>query len=302
MPRSFLPGQSAHLWVIDTQTGDRRLVCSSDSVLFEAPNWTIDGKWLIVNGDGSLFRVAADGAELDETALELIDTAPATKLNNDHVLSFDGKTVYVSSDDSNLYRVPMPGNGGGVTKVSSDRKGINHYLHGVSPDGSTLAWIGLEVRDHKVITNIFTSPTTGGPATQLTDDEFPDDGSEFSPDGQWLWFNSERESSTPGHAQLFRMRLSDRFVEQLTSDKRVNWFPHVSPDGRQVAWVSFPTGTLGHPENTPVVLRIFELDEAGKPGQFRELVEVFGGQGTMNVNSWSPDSRHLAYVEYSATS
>jgi len=128
---------------------------------------------------------------------------------------------------------------------------------------------------------------------QLTDDDFPDDGSEFSPDGRWIYFNSERGSSKPGHAQLFRMAPDGSNVEQLTSDDRVNWFPHVSPDGQRISYVSFPPGTLGHPPDLDVLVRLIEPD-----GTIRDLVDLFGGQGTMNVASWAPDSRSLAYVAY----
>ena len=139
-----------------------------------------------------------------------------------------------------------------------------------------------------------TIPATGGEATRLTDDDHPDDGAEYSPDGAWICFNSERGSSTPGHAQLFRMRPDGSDLEQLTDDERVNWFPHLSPDGRRVAYVSFPPGTLGHPADRDVILRRCAPDGTG----IRDLVRLHGGQGTMNVNSWAPDSRRLAYVDY----
>src|SRR5699024_5836620 len=138
-----------------------------------------------------------------------------------------------------------------------------------------------------------TVPARGGQATLLTEDEFPDDGAEFTPDGAWILFNSERGSAVPGHAQLFRMRPDGSGIEQRTHDERVNWFPYLSPGGTRVAFVSFPPGTQGHPADLEVLLRLCAPDGTA----VRDLVPLRGGQGTMNVNSWAPDSRRLAYVD-----
>lgn len=289
MPRSLLAGQRARLRVLDVDTGERRLVLEDAELLFEAPNWTPDGSDLVVNGDGRLFRIAADGSE---SALTEIDLAGVPEINNDHVLSPDGATVYVSAEDGHIYAVPF--GGGSHRRVTNDNGEFRHYLHGISPDGSTLAYIGMARTADAVVTNVFTVPSAGGADTQLTDDAHPDDGAEFSPDGAWVYFNSERASDVAGHAQLFRMRPGGSDVEQLTHDERVNWFPHVSPDGARMAYISFPPGTLGHPENLDVILRLAAPDGSG----IRDLVHLFGGQGTINVPSWAPDSRHLAYVDY----
>ncbi|WP_432944615.1 TolB family protein [Kribbella sp. CA-253562] len=268
--------------MVDVRTGVSRLVFASDSVLVEAPNWTPDGKWLVVNGDGLLFRVPVNGGELEEIPL-----GGVPEINNDHVVSPDGATVYVSAEDGHLYAVPMTG--GEPRRVSNDRgAGFRHYLHGISPDGLTLAYIGM---DAERTTNVWTIPANGGVDVQVTDDEFADDGCEFGPDGS-IYFNSERAATAPGHAQLFR--IAGETVEQLTDDERVNWFPHPAPDGSAIAYVSFPPGTLGHPADVEDV-RVRLLDNSGG---IREIATVFGGQGTMNVPSWSPDSRSFAYVAY----
>jgi Tol biopolymer transport system component len=286
MARTLRPGQRAELYVVDASTGDRRLVYSSSTLLFEAPNWL--GDELIVNGDGRLFAIPVERGELRE-----IDLGGVPPINNDHVISPDGTTVYVSADDGHLYAVPLAN--GEPRRVSNDRgPGFHHYLHGVSPDGKTLAYIGLEQVDGRRVTNVWTIPAAGGADLQLTNDEHADDGSEYGPDGKWIYFNSERASTTPGHAQLFRISLSGGTVEQLTSDERVNWFPHPAPDGSAIAYVSFPPGTLGHPADIDDV-RLRLLDATG---QIREITSLFGGQGTMNVPSWSPDSKSFAYVAY----
>jgi Tol biopolymer transport system component len=298
MARTFqLAGQRAELIVIDVRSGERRTVLSSNEILFEAPNWTPDGRWLIVNGDGRLFRVSANGAE-GAAGLVEIPLGGVPEINNDHVLSPDGRCVYVSAEDGHIYAAALDGRapgGSAQRRVTSDANpGLHHYLHGVSPDGQTLAFIGLtRDGDGTARTNVFTVPSGGGEETQITDDSFPDDGAEFTPDGKRILFNSERGSAVAGHAQLFAIGTDGAGIEKLTDDERVNWFPHESPDGEEIAYVSFPPGTLGHPADVPAIIRVLGAD-----GGTRDLAEVFGGQGTMNVPSWSPDSRHLAYVGY----
>ena len=278
MPRTLRPGQRSELYVVDVATNTHRLVFTSDEVLFEAPNWLPDGA-LVVNGNGLLFRVT--------DKLEEIELGGVPAINNDHVVSPDGQTVYVSANDGHVYAVPIEGGPG--RRVTNDRgPGFHHYLHGVSPDGTTLAYIGLEWVGEQRITNVWTIPTPGGADVQVTDDEFADDGSEYGPDGEWIYFNSERA----GQAQLFRIKGSE--VEQLTDDERVNWFPHPAPDGSAIAYVSFPPGTEGHPADIEDV----RLRLLAKDGEIRELATLFGGQGTMNVPSWSPDSASFAYVTY----
>lgn len=286
MPRELQPGQRAELYVIDVDSGERTLVHSSTDVLFEAPNWTSDGSWLILNADGRLWRISPLGGPLVEIAMPGVPP-----INNDHVVSADSSTVYVSSDDGHLYAVPL--GEGAVRRVSNQHEGFTYYLHGISPDGSTLAYIGMQRHpDGSVTTNVFTIPTAGGADTQLTDDRFPDDGSEFSPDGEWIYFNSERAADAPGHAQLFRMSRDGDNAQQLTFDERVNWFPHISPKGHRIAYVSFPSGTLGHPADVDVIIRLLE------GGETRDLVALFGGQGTMNVPSWDPTGAKLAFVAF----
>ncbi|MFF1878417.1 TolB family protein [Leifsonia sp. NPDC058230] len=288
MPRQLREGQRAELYVIDVRSGEATLRFTSNQLLFEAPNWSPDGRSLVINGDGGLFRIGVDSGGLEEIDLDGI--AP---INNDHVLSPDGGTAYVSSDDGHIYAVPMEG--GATRRVTNDNgEGFRHYLHGVSPDGLTLAYIGLEIDEAGVATtNVYTIPTAGGADSHVTDDAFHDDGSEFSPDGEWIYFNSERGSTAAGHAQLFRIPVAGGEPEQLTHDERVNWFPHVSPDGRSIAYVSFPPGTEGHPADLDVIVRL--KDETGA---IRDLAAVFGGQGTMNVPSWDPAGERIAIVAY----
>jgi Tol biopolymer transport system component len=287
--RRLLPSQTCELVVAGRDGGLTTIYETSE--LIEAPNWTPDGQWLIYNADGRLFRISPDGSD----GPHRINTAPIENLNNDHVISPDGQTLFVSANDGHLYRCPIAG--GVPVKLSNPRDPalrFRYYLHGISPDGQTLAYVGYaRPADHNV-TRIFTIPAAGGADTVLTDGSCPVDGPEYSADGAWIYYNSEAAAAVPGHAQIFRMRPDGTGVEQLTHDARVNWFPHAAPDGLIFAYISFPTGTLGHPADKDVIIRTMAPDGSG----VRDIDRFNGGQGTINVTSWSPDSQHFAYVRY----
>ncbi|MBJ3783713.1 TolB family protein [Devosia sediminis] len=285
--RQLAPGQRSELTIVDLH-GNRQVIFTADEVI-EAPNWSPDGQTLVFNAGGRLFRIPTAGG-----TVEPIDTGHLADLNNDHVLSPDGSTIYVSSDDGHLYAVPFAG--GTPRRVSNTHDTpFHYYLHGISPDGATLAYVAVEQREGARQVNVFTIPSTGGPDRRLTDLTMPNDGPEYSPDGRWIYFNSELAATQPGHAQIFRMNAVDGSgVEQLTSDEYVNWFPHLSPDAQQIVFLSYPPGTLRHPADKNVLLRLMSPDGEDQ----RVLASFFGGQGTINVNSWAPDSRRLAYVAY----
>jgi len=290
--RKLLPGQIAQVMIAST-TGEPPVeVFSTDQMIIEAPNWTLDGRWLILNGDGKLWRLASDGG----SGLEQIKLSGVPALNNDHVLAPDGRHVFVSANDWHIYEADLTG--GPVRRVTNDHEWpFMHFLHGVSPDGATLAFIGLEPEgDHWwARANIFVVPVAGGPDRRLTDEFKVFDGCEYGPDGEWIYCNTELFSDADGHAQIARLRPDGIDLQQLTFDERVNWFPHISPDGEQILFVSFPPGTLGHPPNVPVELK---LVRDGNWQALETLVQTFGGQGTCNVNSWAPDSTRFAYVAY----
>lgn len=290
MARILAPGQRSQLWLYDVTTRASALLFESDSVLVEAPNWTPDGSALVVNADGGLFRVPLDAPTLQSIAL---DGVPA-ELNNDHVLAPDGAAAYVSARDGHLYSVALDGSRPAERLTRPRGERFKHYLHGVSLDGGTLALIGGGPDSSgEWVTNVYTMPAAGGELTQLTDDAAPDDGVEFDASGEWLLFNSERE--TPGTAQLFRMRADGSGTpERLVTSDTVDWFPHASPDGRWIQYLSYAAGTVGHPADLPVTLRMLHVAS----GADREVLALFGGQGTTNVNGWSPDSRRFAYAAY----
>jgi Tol biopolymer transport system component len=289
--RRLLPRQSCELIVWDVKSGKPQVIYQTTE-LIEAPNWTPDGKWLIYNGDGRLFRISVDGTD----GPHRINSAPVENLNNDHVIAPGGTMIFISANDGHLYVMPVTG--GVPQKVSHDVDPVRkhrYYLHGISPDGATLTYVAIE-RDaqDRHLARIATIPATGGATTYLTDGSSPVDGPEYSPDGQWIYFNSEAKAKRPGHANIFRMRPDGSGLEQLTHDDRVNWFPHLSPDGKAVAFISFPQGTLGHPADKLVIIRMMDPDG----GNVRDLDTFNGGQGTINVPSWSPGSDRFAYVRY----
>jgi Tol biopolymer transport system component len=268
----------SRLEVIDVDSGERRVV-HRETGRFEAPNWSRDGHHLIYNRAGRIYRIPIGGG--DPTR---IDTGDATRCNNDHGLSPDGKLLAISHapEAASLVYV-LPAEGGRPRLVTENGPS---YWHGWSPDGTTLAYCAG--RNGQL--DIYSIPVEGGEEAQLTDTPGLDDGPDYSADGEQIYFNSERT----GVMKIWRMRPDGREQEQVTGAGFADWFPHPSPDGRWLAFLSYDEDVRGHPPDKQVRLRIMPL--AGGP--VRVLAELFGGQGTINVPSWSPDSRELAFVSY----
>ena len=286
--RTLAPGQIARVHVHDAVTGEDTVVHESTEVLLEAPNWSLDGRTLLVNGEGVLWSLTPEpGAEPVR-----IEHESLPEINNDHVLDPDGQHVFLSAADGHIHRAPLAG--GTAVRITHD-EGVWHFLHGVSPDGRRLAYVRMPSFDEPGRLAVIASD--GGESTLVDTGVGHIDGPEWSPDGAWLYFNTERWADAPGHAQLARIPDGGGEVERLVSSGTVDWFPHLSPDGRTAVYIEFPTGTLGHPADRDVSLVIVDVDDWSAP---RERIPFRGGQGTINVNSWAPDSRRFAYVSYPA--
>ena len=290
--RTLAPAQRCRVLIYDTLDETSTVVFETGDVLLEAPNWTTDGR-LILNGDGVLWALdPRPGA-----APRRLEIAGVPTLNNDHVLAPGGESIYISANDWQIYRAPIEG--GDAERITDPDDAWLHFLHGVSPDGRRLAYTAITVADgpRLVTADIRTMSVDGADDIPLTDGQIAD-GPEYSPDGDWIYFNTEQFSDRPGHAQLAHMRIDGSELEQLTFDDRVNWFPHLSPDGESIVYLSFPPGTEGHPADLPVELK---LVRHGRWDQARAVATLPGGQGTINVNSWAPDGRRFAYVDYPFT-
>ena len=268
------------LETITVASTDRRVVYVAPE-RFEAPNWMPDGKNLLFNRNGRIEKIAVTGG-----TPQIIDTGFAIRCNNDHGISPDGTQMVISDQSQDehrslIYIVPI--DGGAPRRITQKSPS---YWHGWSPDGKTLAFVGQRNEEF----DIYTIPAAGGEETRLTTAKGLDDGPEYSPDGKYIYFNSERT----GHMQIWRMQADGSEQEQVTFDDFNNWFPHISPDGQQMVFLTYDASVTGHPENKDVMLRLMSL----KDKKISVLAKLFGGQGTINVPSWSRDGRQFAFVSY----
>ena len=272
------------LEIYDIETGKSEVVKEFD-YLIEAPNWSPDGKFLTYNSNGRIFIFDLETKESKE-----VDTGFVNRCNNDHVLSPDGKSIAIShgtkeDHQSRIYTVSLEG---GVPRLITPL--APSYLHGWSPDGKTLAYCAERNGNF----DIYTIPVEGGEETRLTTAEDLDDGAEYDSAGEYIWFNSVRS----GLMQAWRMKADGTEQTQMTFDEEWNtWFPHISPDREKVVLLAYKKGDVEPNQHLPhkyVELRLMNADGS----DVKTIVKLFGGQGTINVNSWAPDSKKFAYVRY----
>ena len=254
---------------------------------FEAPNWSRDGKYLIINSGGLIEKVSTQGKKLG-----VINTQFANRCNNDHGFSFDGRWLVISHNDESIASKTgtsrifiLPAQGGTPRLITSLAPS---YWHGISPDGRWIVYCAERNGEWDVYkANVYT-----GEETRLTDAPGLDDGPEYSYDGKWIYFNSHRT----GRMHLYKMRPDGSEQTQLTFDNYDNWFPHPSPDNKSVAYISYVENQHGeHPFGKDVLIRLLDTETLAT----RDLTPLFyGGQGSLNVHSWSPDGKRLAFVRY----
>ncbi|KIC90493.1 TolB family protein [Flavihumibacter sp. ZG627] len=279
----------SRLETIDIASGIRRIIYE-DKGRFEAPNWMKDGKRLLYNQGGAIYTIPVAGG-----SPEKLNTGNATRNNNDHVISPDGKWLAISSHrdgmtggGSTIYYLPITG--GEPTLVTDSTPS---YLHGWSPDGKQLVYTAQRLQSSEAY-NIYRIPLKGGKEVQLTHlKKGLADGPEYAPDGKWIYYNS----TVSGNMQLWRMKPDGSGSEQLTFDEYNNWFAHPSPDNKWIVFLSFPNtvSATDHPFYKRVLLRLMPVS-GGAP---RVIAYLFGGQGTINTPSWSPDSKQVSFVSNS---
>lgn len=276
----------SELILLNVNTGKEKVILR-ERRHFEAPNWSRDGKFLIINHNGLLEKVSVKGEKLG-----VIDTGFADRCNNDHGLTLDGKWLIVSHNDptvtsqggnSRIFILPASG---GVPRLITGN--TPSYWHGVSPDNQWVVYCAMRNGEW----DVYKSHVITDEEIRLTDADGLDDGPEYSYDGEWIYFNSHRT----GRMHIWRMRPDGSEQTQLTSDEYDNWFPHPGPDNRSIAYIAYMEDQKGgHPFGKDVKIRLLDVETL----QTRDLTPVFyGGQGSLNVHSWSPDGNKLAFVRY----
>jgi TolB protein len=286
------PKYRSKVTIYNLSSRNSKTLYETDGIV-EAPNWSRDGKWLLINSGGKLYRLPLDDPKPQQIAI-----GDEYRANNDHDLSRDGKWLAfsASSPSSRQSQVFVSAADGSGVKLLTPT--APSYFHGWSPDGKWLAFVGQRNGKYE----LFRVAPEGGEERRLTSAGAYDDGPDYSPDGKWIYFNSDRK----GGWNIWRIPsegggANDVNAQQITSDAHEDWFPHVSPNGKSIVFLSFPPGTEGHNGRMPgISLRMIKA-----PGRKPEaspkidtLATFFGGQGSINVNSWAPDSKRFAYVVY----
>jgi TolB protein len=284
------------IYVYDLRDGSSHLVYTADQI-WEAPNWSPDGKYLISNSGGAIYKLVLRKDGTVETPQRL--AIPANyQCNNDKAISPDGRMIAFSASAA-------PHKGSQVFLANADGTGVKlmtedepSYFHGWSPDNKTLSFVAQ--RNGSGQYDIYRESAVGGAEQRLTSNPHQDDGPDYSPDGKWIYINSDRS----GKEAAWRLPADgagpdDVKAQMVVSDGLEDWFPHISPNGQKLVYIGYPAGTPTHnPRNVRIEIKLVAIDHDKVASTQKTLVEATGGQGTMNVNSWAPDSTRFAYVTY----
>ena len=290
---NYDPGRDGYpgcrLETINVSDGKRKIIFEKQG-RFEAPNWMPDGKKILFNMDGLLYKIPSTGGEIEK-----INTGFADRNNNDHGISFNGKLLAISNQreglpggGSTVYVLPLKG---GTPRMVTEN--TPSYWHGWAPNNKEIIYVAQ--RNGIPVYNIYRNSIKGGKEVALTDNKAGEhaDGCEYSPDGKYIYYNG----SHSGKMHIWRMKPDGTGREELTNEEYNDWFPHISPDGKWILFISFSADIdpNSHPSYKRVMLRLMPAT-GGKP---KVIAWLYGGQGTINVPSWSPDSRHVAFVSNS---
>ncbi|MBD8689292.1 MULTISPECIES: PD40 domain-containing protein [unclassified Rhizobium] len=266
--------------IFNIRTRQNRVVWQTPE-LFEAPNWSPDGQHLLLNSEGLMYRLSLTG---DVVPL-VLDTGFATQCNNDHGISPDGSLIAISDKvefgKSAIYILPSAG---GTPRLMTHN--LPSYWHGWAPDSKSFAYCGIREQ----VFDIYSMNVESGTETRLTHGEGRNDGPDYSADGQWIYFNSSRT----GRMQIWRVPVGGGEAERITDSVFGDWFPHPSPAGDKIVFVSYDADVFDHPRDLNVRVRLMDMDG----GNAETLFDLFGGQGTMNSPNWSPVGEEFAYVRY----
>lgn len=287
----------SRMFLYNLRDGSSKLVFTADTI-WEAPSWSPDGKYLISNSEGGIYRLTL---KPDGTATPEKLAIPAEyKCNNDKAISPDGKLLGFSA-------TLAPAKGSNVFLANADGTNIKQmttltpsYFHGWSPDNRTMAFVAQ--RNGSKQFDIYRKPAAGGDEQQLVSDPHHDDGPDYSPDGRWIYINSDRS----GHESIWRFPADgagpgDGKAEMVLADGAEDWFPHISPDGKKLVYIAYPADTPNHnPRTVHVELKLANVNHDAVAKTAKLLTGFTGGQGSLNVNSWAPDSTRFAYVTYEA--
>lgn len=286
-------------YIYDLRTHTSHKIFTADSV-WEAPNWSHDGKYLISNHDGHIYKLVLTASGTAQP--QRLAIGDQYQCNNDKALSPDGTKLAFSASLSGEH---APNGGSEVFLANADGTDIQQrtheapsYFHGWSPDGKTLAFVAQRGGSGQY--DIYAVPAAGGAETRLNFDPHQDDGPDYSPDGKWIYINSDRT----GKEAIWRFPANgagpnDAQAQMVVSDGLQDWFPHISPDGTKMVYIGYPAGTPTHnPRNVQIALKLVRIEGDNVAHDQKTLVQATGGQGSMNVNSWSPDSTRFAYVTY----